>query len=106
MDCGGRYGAAGDCKPCRSGPLVDVRDANVREGCIEKDDRIRERHNYRLYAIAFTPVFTAAVVTAALFNYAFGAVVFGIGSVIGTGIQRALVAMFPPKQLFPYLTRQ
>jgi len=103
MDCGARYAAPGDCVPCKSGPLVDTRDAQVRDGCIERDDRAVDRHNYRVWAIAFAPGVTAAIVISQVLGIVVAGIVLAIGAAVGTVLQAILRRVWPARLMFPYL---
>src|SRR5256885_10809958 len=98
IDCGGRHAAQSRCSACNAdGPLMDLRDPNVRAELVGEDDRARTK---RRYLMIWPAVPFAAVITWLL---GCGVLGFVAGGAAGYGISLLLLKLFPAKQRFPYL---
>ena len=113
MDCGSRQAAAGDCSKCGKGPLMDLRDREVRLALVDDDDRRRSKRDRQMIAVSipialgafgvlclvpgFTLIFWA--LPGPLFVKFIAAVSAG-----AYGLSRLLLRVFPVRQHFQDLT--
>jgi hypothetical protein len=109
MDCGSRQSGAGNCSKCGEGPVLDLRDSEVRLTLVENDDRRRSRRDHRMILVSI-PIALATFGGLCLvpgFTLVFWAIpgpmflkfIFGIAAG-GFAISRLLLRLFPVKQHF------
>jgi hypothetical protein len=109
MDCGSRQAAAGDCTKCGKGPVMDLKDREVRLALVDDDDRRRSHRDRRMVVVAI-PIALATFGLLCLipgFTVLFWAlpgplfIKFIAGISAGAyGISRLLVRWFPARQHF------
>jgi ribosomal protein L40E len=97
MDCAARNAGAGNCARCGEGPLLDLRDAQVRGALHQQDEERGRAKSRKLLAVAaaigavlgFPIVFTLGAIIGLLGVVAFGGLIFLV-----------LRAVFPYKPRF------
>jgi hypothetical protein len=110
-DCGARWDEKGDCRGCGQGPLVDLRESNVRDALVEEDRRRAERRSQRMLVVAIGLILSAwllgglvsfAILLAPLARPG-GLLFIALLAVGAMGLRKLLAALFPAKPRFPYL---
>lgn len=110
MDCGERLDTGGDCAACGKGPLLDLRDPEVRRTLVEDDDR-RARKREGLVIGAAVLVAIPAVVGLELAIPLLARVLYAFGCLGELGACAALAValwqlgrrLWPARRRFPYL---
>jgi hypothetical protein len=91
MDCSARNAAGGDCGSCGQGPLLDVRDAQVRATLLQQDaERGLKRGRTLIVVAAGVAAVLGFPLVFVLGQFVGLAAVVGLGALVYAGLRMAL----------------
>lgn len=118
MDCGKQAADGGRCTGCGEDPLLDLRDPEVRMALMDDDERRLQKRDHQmiLIAVPIAMVIFGALMLLSPFRWLMTSVEINAGPValrivltmalMGYGISRLLLRLFPTPQRFAFLRPQ